>query len=337
MLPEVERNGRVRRLALGIAVLLLCVTNAAAEPGAEAAFNRGREMLKVGKYAEACDAFEESQRVRPSPDTQFNIALCSEQLGKLATALALHRELAQTLDTPARRAKSAELAAQLEPRVPRLQVIVGEARKRTRRPPPGLEVRVNGAKITNFKDLPIDLGMNPVTAIAPGFVDWSGQASAAEEAQLATIAIDLERDPDVQAGEGPVDPVPPVGGEEPVEQPPTSNSNRKAYGMITIAMGGVALGGGLMFGYLARTAWNDALQECGNDSACDDTQYTKAHDLEEKARSRGTLATVLSVAGGVAVVVGVALYVTAPSSKKRVAIAPTAGAESAGVVVFGRF
>ena len=181
VVPEVERNDGVRRLALKVAVLLLCVTTAAAEPGAEAAFNRGREMLKVGKYAEACDAFEESQRLRPQPDTQFNIALCSEQLGKLATALALHRELAQTLDTPARRAKSAELAAQLEPRVPRLQLKVGEARKRTRRPPPGLEVRVNGVQITNFNDLPIDLGMNPVTAIAPGFVDWSGQVSAAEE------------------------------------------------------------------------------------------------------------------------------------------------------------
>lgn len=338
VIPEVERNDGVRRLALGIAVLLLCVTTAAAEPGAEAAFSRGREMLKVGKYAEACDAFEESQRLRPQPDTQFNIALCSEQLGKLATALALHRELAQTLDTPVRRAKSAELAAQLEPRVPRLQIQIGEARKRTRRPPPGLEVQVNGAKITNLNDLPIDLGMNPVTASAPGFLDWSGQVSAAEEAQRATIAIDLERDPTAKAGVGPVDPDPPGGGgEEPVERPRTSTSNRRAYGGITIAMGGVALGGGIMFGYLARSAWNDALQACGDDSVCDDVQFAKAHDLQEKAKSRGNLATVLSVAGGVAVVVGVALYVTAPSSKKSVAIAPTAGAESAGVVVFGRF
>jgi tetratricopeptide (TPR) repeat protein len=334
VLPEVER---IRKLALGIAVVLLCVTTAAAEPGAEAAFGRGREMLKVGKYAEACDAFEESQRLRPQADTQFNIALCSEQLGKLATALALHRELAQTLDTPARRAKSAELAAQLEPRVPRLQLKIGEARKRTRRPPPGLEVRVNGVEITNFDDLPIDLGMNPITAIAPGFLDWSGQVSAAEEAKVVTIEIDLERDPDAKVGVGPVDPDPPGGGEEPVERPRTSSSNRKAYAGITIAMGGVALGGGLMFGYLAQSAWKDALLACGDDSECDDAQFARADDLQQKAKSRGTLATVLSVAGGVAVVVGVALYVTAPSSKKRVAIAPTAGAESAGVVVFGRF
>lgn len=334
VLFEVER---IRRVALGIAVLLLCATAAAADTGAEAAFSRGREMLKVGKYAEACEAFEESQRLRPRADTQFNIALCSEQLGKLATALALHRQLAQTFDTASRRAKSAELAAQLEPRVPRLKILVGEARKRTRRPPPELEVRVNGGRITNYNDLPIDLGMNSVTAIAPGFLDWSGQVSAEEEAAPVTITIDLERDPDAKAGVGPADPDPPEP--DPVKPPidrPTS-SNRKAYGAITLAMGGVALGGGLMFGYLASTAWNDAKAICGDDSQCTDDQFAKADPLREKASTRGTLATVMSVAGGVAVVVGVALYVTAPSSNKSVAIAPAGSAESAGVIVFGRF
>lgn len=333
MRREVER---IRRVALGIAVLLLCVTTAAAKPGAEAAFARGREMLKVGKYAEACDAFEESQRLRPQPDTQFNIALCSEQLGKLATALALHRQLAQTLDTASRRAKSAELAAQLEPRVARAQVLVGEARKRTRRPPPDLQVRINGVVVTNYNDPPIELGMNEVTAIAPGFLDWSGQINAEEEAQRVKLTIDLERDPDAKVGVGPADPDPLTSpGKEPRVRP--ASSHRKAYGAITLAMGGVALGGGLMFGYLARTAWNDAKAICGDDRACTDAQFPKADSLRDKASSRGTLATVMSAAGGVAIVVGVALYVTAPSSSKRVAVAPAVNGEAAGVIVFGRF
>lgn len=332
MLFEVER---IRRLALGFAVLVLSVTTATAQPAADAAFDRGREMLKVGNYAEACDAFDESQRLRPRPDTQFNIALCSEQLGKLATALALHRELAHTLDSPTRRAKSAELAAQLEPRVPRLQILVGEARKRTRRPPPDLAVRVNGELVTSYDDLPIDLGTNQVTAIAPGFRDWSGQVSAAEEAKTVRITIDLERDPDAKAGVGPVGPDPPT--EPPVERRRGGSSNRKAYGAITMAMGGVALGGGLMFGYLAKTAWDDARAACGNDEECTDAQFPNAQDLRDKASSRGNLATVLSIGGGVALVVGVTIYITAPRSHKAVAIAPTASSESAGVLVFGRF
>lgn len=336
---EVEGSKGIRRLALGIAVLCILTATAVAQPAAEAAFGRGRELLKVGKYAEACDAFGESQRLRPHPDTQFNIALCSEQLGKLATALALFRELVRTLDTPTRRAKSAELAAQLEPRVPRLQTLVGEARKRTRRPPPGLEVRVNGVLITNFADLPIDLGTTPVTATAPGFLAWTGEVSATEEAKLVTITIDLETDRSATAGGEPADPDPdpdpePRRPEKPVERP---SSYRKAYGAVTIALGGVALGVGVGFGFNARSTWNAALAECGDDSECTDEQFPRAQELRDKARSRGTIATALSIGGGVALVVGVALYVTAPSSSKRVAIVPSANAESAGVAVFGRF
>lgn len=329
MLVAVER---IRRYALVILVIL--ARTAAAAPAAEVAFERGREMLKIGKYAEACDAFEESQRLKPHLDTQFNIALCSEQLGKLATALALHRELTQRLDTPARRAKSAELAAQLEPRVARLHTMVGEARRRTRRPPPGLEVRVNGVKISNFADLPIDLGVNHVTAIAPGFLDWSGDVTAAEERKLVPLEIDLERDPEAKAGDGPIEP--PGGGEEPPIVVP-SGSNRTTYAAITLVMGGIALGGGVTFGLLARASWIEAKDACGEDGKCNDVEFPSANSARETARSRGNTATVLSIAGGVAVVAGIVLYVTAPSERNRVAITPNADASSAGVVVFGRF
>jgi len=298
------------------------------------AFERGREMLQVGKYAEACEAFDESQRLHPNVDAQFNIALCSEQLGKLATALALHRELAQTLDTPARRAKSAELAAQLEPRVPRLKILVGQARKRSRGAPPGLAVRVNGAKVTNFDDLPIDLGMNRITAIAPGFLDWSGQIGATEEGKLAKITITLERDPDAAPGIGPIEP---PGGDDdpPIDQP--TGSNRKAYAAITLAMGGLAVAGGATFGWLASTAWGDAKFACGDDTMCTAQQLPIAERFRETARTRGNVSTALFIGGGVAVIAGIVLYVTAPAAHKTVAIAPAADASSAGVTVFGRF
>lgn len=332
---ELERIERIRRFTVAIAALLLSAATASAQPAAEVAFERGREMLQVGKYVEACNAFEESQRLRPQPDTQFNIALCSEQLGKLATALALHQELAQTLDTPARRAKSLDLAAQLEPRVPRLKLLVGEARKRTRRPPPELEVRVNGFRITNFDGLPIDLGKTRVTAIAPGFLEWSGQINAKAEAKVVTQTIDLERDPDARLGVEPAEPDPAPAEAPRVDQP--ASSDRKTYAAITIAMGGLAIGGGVVFGVLARSAWNDALAACGGDSACNETEHPVAAPIRDMAISRGNLSTVMFVAGGVAVAAGLVLYVTAPAERKTVAIAPSVDASSAGVIVFGRF
>ncbi len=307
-------------------VLLLSVASATAQPAADVAFERGREMLQIGKYSEACAAFEESQQLRPRPETKFNIALCSEQLGKLASALPLHRELATTHDTPARRAKSAELAAQLEPRVPRLQILVGEARKRTRRSPPDLEVRVNGVQVTSFDNVPIDLGTTRVTAIAPGFVEWSGQVRAAEEAKRVRITIDLER---------PASSALPETDEPRVDQP--GSSNRKTYATIAVAVGGLAIGGGVMFGILARAAWNDALIACGGDSACTDDQLPIGQPFHDTAVTRGRISTVMFVAGGIAVATGVALYLTAPSERKNVAVAPSVDASSAGVTVFGRF
>ena len=340
MLAEVQRIERIRRFALVIVVLLLTGT-AAADPAADAAFARGREMLKVGKYAEACDAFEESHRLKPRIDAQFNIALCSEQLGKLATALALYRELAQTLDTPARRAKSAELAAQLEPRVPRLRIIVGEARKRTRRPPPELAVRVNGVRVTNYDDLPIDLGSNPVAAIAPGFLDWSGQVSAAEEGKVVTITIDLERDPEAirTDGEegGTEEPDPPPGGDDRKPVAPPGSSNQKAYAVVTLALGGLALGGGITYGVLARSAWSDARIACGGDTVCDASELALGTRYRDQAHQRGNISTALFIAGGVAVTAGIVLWATAPKARKSVAIAPSASASSAGLLVFGRF
>jgi len=327
---EVER---IRRVAFVISVLVLCGT-ASADP-ADTAFARGREMLKVGKYQQACDAFEESHRLRPRADAQFNIALCSEQLGKLATAMALHRELASTLDTPARRAKSAELAAQLEPRVPRLKIIVGEARKRTPRAPEGLEVRVNGEKVTDLTNHPIDLGTSSVAAIAPGFLDWSGEVAAAQEGEAVSITIGLRRDPDARPGEGgaeepdvPVDPAP-------VETP--ADSNRKAYAVVTFALGGVALAGGVTFGLLAQSSWNSALDTCGGDEICVGSEAPRGNHLFDQAKLRGNVSTGLFIVSGVAVVGGIVLWISAPSSKKSVAIAPAVDESSTGFVVYGRF
>ena len=79
------------------------------KPAAEAAFLRGKELMKEGYLAEACDAFARSQRLDPQLGTQYNLALCYEQLGRTASAWALYRELMGTPDP----AKQNELMAQV--------------------------------------------------------------------------------------------------------------------------------------------------------------------------------------------------------------------------------
>ena len=319
---------------LGILALLGEPAIASAQSStAELAFARGRELLRIGNYVEACAAFEESQALAPEIETQFNIALCSEQLGKLAMALALHRELAQTGATPQRRAMSADLVAQLEARVPRLRLAVS-----VRGPgeggglPPGLVVRVGDVKVMSFNAHPIDLGTSRVVATAPGYQTWSGQVIATEEAAPIAVTIVLER---AGTREAPPAPGPPARG------PAPSPSPGSAPGTVTVVAlvgGGLGLGAGATFGLLARSRWADAREACGGTTMCPTPELlARGNALADEARSRATIATIATIAGGGLVVGGVILWATAPRGAHGVAITPSVGASSATLTVVGRF
>jgi hypothetical protein len=300
-------------------------------PGADEAFQRGREALQVGKYADACAAFEESQRLDPQLSTQFNIALCDEQLGKLASALAIYRELAAKDDNPQHKAKAADMIPELEARAAKLRIEIAESRRgKGALVPPGLEVTVNGIHATNFRDMPIDLGTSRVRAQAPGYVAWSGEVTAAAEKQRVVVTIVLDPDPSSTLVQPP--PPPP-----PVEHPEAPRSVRKTIGLVAIIGGGAALAGGLTFGVIAHGKWNDAKDVCGGTACNTQADLDRGNALADQARSKGNIATALVVGGGVLVAGGIVLWVTAPKSERTVAVAPSASPSSVGVSLLGRF
>jgi len=81
-----------------------------ASTAAGALFDKGRQYLTAGKYAEACAAFEHSQQLDPQLGTLFNLATCNAHLGKLATAWGEFHDIAQR-DTNKTRRAAAALAA----------------------------------------------------------------------------------------------------------------------------------------------------------------------------------------------------------------------------------
>src|SRR5688572_11377058 len=92
------------RMTLRVAAAALALWTIVAAPAparadnravAESEFLRGRQLMSEKKVAEACDAFARSQHLDPQFGTQFNLAQCWEQLGKVASAWAAYRELAQ--------------------------------------------------------------------------------------------------------------------------------------------------------------------------------------------------------------------------------------------------
>jgi cytochrome c-type biogenesis protein CcmH/NrfG len=53
---------------------------------AEALFTEGDTLMKQGKVAEACEAFEASNRIEPRAGTLIRLGECREQNHQLASA-----------------------------------------------------------------------------------------------------------------------------------------------------------------------------------------------------------------------------------------------------------
>ena len=157
---------------------------------AQALFDDGRRLLGSGKIAEACAAFDASQKLDPLVTTQLNVAACREQNGQLATASAAYAEA----ERMARAAGDAQLekvasghAQRLEPRLSRLIISVPPDRRIA-----GLQVlRGNDPVAPASWDhpVPVDGGSYTITARAPGREPWSTTRTIKGEREIATIAI----------------------------------------------------------------------------------------------------------------------------------------------------
>jgi hypothetical protein len=367
------RHGGPARASLGVVAVaaVLAVSSATgAQPSEQAAaataqFDLGRALMKQNNYAEACAAFERSQKLDPQWGTLYNLATCYAMSDRLASAWAAYRELAQRDTNPARRKESSRQARELEKRLPRLQLTVAD-------PPPGLVVTLDGADVTALvgSENPVDLGRHVIHAAAPGYADFDRAKTIVDEGKRVKIAIELRRadrarlepaaepDPDADdAGRGgepaaepaaanrepAVEPVaappaaPPSG---PADRPPASR--RRTYGILAAAGGGALLITGLVFGQLASSKWSDAKALCGDDLTCDNaSELAAGNQLVSDARSRATVSTVL-VIGGLAAIGGGALLLLsarrgAPAASAALRLTPAAAPGAVSLTLDGRF
>src|ERR1043166_9179048 len=106
---------------------------AAAQPSgaqAETLFRQGKDLMAKGKTAEACAAFDASQKLDPTISTLLNQAACREKNEQLATAWGLfleaERQPRTASDAPPQQLHqvAASKAAKLEPRLSTLTITV---------------------------------------------------------------------------------------------------------------------------------------------------------------------------------------------------------------------
>lgn len=307
--------------AIAICAIVAAASTAWADENkakAIALFDEGQKEMKAGRYEQACKAFEASNRILPDSGTRGSLARCYMQLGRIASAWTLWRELTDTAPTAEHRADAAAQAKKLEPRLAKYTVKIAA-------PVAGLTLSLDGKPVDASIEMatPIDPGTYAVEAAAPDHVAWRGEVTATEG---KTIAIE----------------VPPLAAAPATSKPPPVVDEKRGRGrrIAGVAIGGAGLGAGVVagvFGVIARSRNEDAKTICGGDiDLCNPLRTAEAKEQVDKARSAATISTITAIAGGVALTTGIVLYLTAPKSERRgVAVRPTFSSSSAGIAISG--
>ncbi len=327
----------VASLLVASVAVAVAATPAVAQPddlaqkkaAAEAAFRRGKELINTDAPA-ACDAFKQSMTLDPQYGTQYNLALCYEKIGRLASAWGELTELAAKDSNATRKADADTRARAIEPRLVRLLIVIKERH-------PSMKIMRDDSDVTAFMGVatPVDPGMSKLTATAPGYKPWSFDVTIAGEGTTITVDVPpLEKAPD-----------PPPGGGNDVFQTPLPEGppadpgkGRRKLGVVLGGVGVVGLGAGVVFGLSASSAFARADEECGGDVGDCRGDASSAADDIDSANSSALLSNIGFGVGAAALVGGAVLYLTAPKAAEKAMVSPTIGDDgTAGFVVSGRF
>jgi hypothetical protein len=180
--------------------------------------------------------------------------------------------------------------------------------------------------------VPVDPGSHELAASAPQYKPWSTKISVGRDGSTLNVAVPaLEALPPEAVTPPPTTPSSPQGGPAAAEQPaapapapvePGTWSNQRVIAVIVGTVGVVGLGVAGVFAATAKSRYSDSLPSCDSNNV--DLCTQAGVDQRDSARQAGDVATVASVAGGVAVVTGILLWVT--GAPERAAV-PRAGIE----------
>ena len=222
---------------------------------AQGLYDSAAELIKSGKFAEACPKLEESQRLDPAMGTQFFLAGCYEKTGRPTSAWSLFLEVAagaKAAGNGVRETTARARAAALEPKLPRLRIVIPEATVALR----GLEVSRDGATLKPVAygaPIPVDLGDHVVRVKAPGKVPWETKVTVGEPAQKVEVAVPPLEDAPASAVAPPSLPPPEP---EPVPAPSGGLGGQRIAALVTGLVGLGGLGAGTALGLMATSAWN---------------------------------------------------------------------------------
>jgi hypothetical protein len=313
-------------LSLAIAASIAVFAHPALAQDARALFEEGIRASQRGDSRAACDLFERSFKLEPAGGTQLNIAGCQETRGDYVEAynsFADARARAEK-DGKSERVEVARVRMEaLAPKVARIVVRPAEPLGPTRR------ILVDSVEAPSLVERPraVHPGTHAVAVMAGPDTVWSANPSTSVGTLTELTMPALE-----PSGADAKKPTP----ETPTKAPSTSgsSSSQKTIGLVVGGIGIVALGVCGVTGVLAIGKKNSAQDESKQNAA-------QANKTVDEGRTIADISTVTGIVGGVALVTGVVLFLTAPSgtpstSSAKVRVSPLIGPTS-GAVVTGSF
>jgi hypothetical protein len=327
---------------IGVAVTMAAASSSAhaqsSSAQAETLFRQGKDLMVRGQTAEACAAFDASQKLEPTIATLLNQASCREKNGQLATAWGLfldaERQTRAATDDPGRQLhrSASERAAKLEPRLSTLTITVLP------------ENRVGGLEILRDNELidpgawnralPIDGGTYKITARAPGNSAWTSTVTIAIERDAK--AVETPRLKAAVLGTDPENEARPVAASRPRSADHPREVDHPRGKAVSIALGGAALafvGAAVGFELWSGTAYDQSKREP------DDARQAS---LWHSANTRRYVAEGFGVAGVACAGVAVWWVLRGPerapaAQAHRLMVVPIGGDGRAGLVLEGRY
>lgn len=278
---------------------------------AQALFDEARTLVKEGRFDEACEKFEESQRLDPGAGTLLNLANCYEKAGKTANAWRTYREAGDVAERTGRgewASSARDNADRLRASLSTLTIDVPPSTDVT-----GLAIERDGVAVSRGdwgKDVVVDPGAHVVRARANGKKTREQSVSVdASSSARVTIAPLEDLEPVEAPTRASVDMTEPDGGET-----RSGGATQRTVGYVVGAAGIVGLGLGAVFGLSAIGSKNDAASDghCSDGlEKCDPFGIDAMHD----ARRSAAISTIGFIAGGALAATGIVLVLTAPSDK----------------------
>jgi hypothetical protein len=295
---------------------------------ADALYEESASLIKAGRFKEAVEKLEASQKLDPGIGTTLRLAYCYEQIGRTASAWAAFNE-AEAMARKAgdkRADEAAKHAKRIEPSLSRLRLDVAPDNQTA-----GVEIRRNGRVIAAAawtSAVPIDPGQHVIEASAPGKQPWKTTITIEAKPGFTTVQL------------------PPLAAVVPTADKPVTDAPRPFW--TTQRVAGVGMAGAGVAGLVVGSVLGGlALSKAGNlksGGQCNaDLSVCNAAglSLRQSAQTMAHGSTAALVVGGAALAAGVIVFATggprgptAPAaSGARLMVGPVAGAEMNGVLV----